>query len=243
MRKFIVGCCLASLLTLTSCVNIIEEIFLKKDGSGNFKLTLDLSSIISMKDMLMGEMAGNKKDPTSFLGENFDSLIYFTDMKDSVRRTLLYPELIERAHLRLKGDEAEGVMTLTLEFPFNNIEEINQFQSDIHRHGNDSINKKIDPGFLGYQTKLSSTKKSIERKTIFTEPIKETGEEEENNLALMSRMMFSTARIKTIYHLPGKVKKTTIKDAIVRGNQCEIELTYPEFISGKKSLDGAIIFK
>lgn len=38
MRKLIVSCCLASLLMLTSCVNIIEEIFMKKDGSGNFKV-------------------------------------------------------------------------------------------------------------------------------------------------------------------------------------------------------------
>jgi hypothetical protein len=241
MKRLFYFLCIVSVFSLTSCITIIEEIFLNKDGSGKFLLTMDLSAVLDMKEMLVGKLDASNPDSSRFLEEKFDSIIYFSDMKDSVRATLRYPHLAEKAHLQLKGDEESRIFQVTLYFPFANIEEINQFQQDIQRYGKGGLNKEMTSDFLGYQTTLIKTKKSIQRVTNFSEP-KEV--KEDHKLAeSMSKMMFATARVKTIYHLPGKIKNTTIPEAIVKGNQCELELSYPEFINRKKSMDGIIVYK
>jgi hypothetical protein len=241
MKRLFYFLCIVSVFSLTSCITIIEEIFLNKDGSGKFLLTLDLSAVMGMKEMLAGKLSTTNSDSSSFLQEKFDSIIYFSDMKDSVRRTLSYPHLVEKGHLQLKGDEEENVMQVTIHFPFANLEEINQFQQDIHRYGAGGVNKQMNPDFLGYQTTFSGAKKSIQRQTIFSEA-KEMKEEDKLTES-MAKMMFATARVKTIYHLPGKIKSTTIPGAIIKGNQCELELPYPDFINRKKSVDGIIVYK
>lgn len=241
MKKLFYIICFASIFSLTSCITIIEEIFLNKDGSGKFLLTMDLSAVMSMKEMLTGKLSTTNSDSSGFLQEKFDSIIYFSDMKDSVRRTLLYPHLVERAHLQLKGDEEAGVLLVTLHFPFANVEEINQFQQDIHRYGKGGVSKEMPSDFFGYQTTFNKTKKSIQRETTFSEP--EEVKDEHKLAESMSKMMLATARVKTIYHLPGKIKRTTIPGASVKGNQCELELSYPDFINRKKSMDGIIVYK
>jgi hypothetical protein len=238
MKKIISLITIFALVTLTSCINIIEEIFLKKDGSGKYTVTLDLSSIISMKDMLLSESKMSKRDSLKLVGEKYDSTIYFNTMSDSTRSKFRYPELIERAYVTLKVDEPAGIMNVTLVSPFTEIEEINKMMEDINNHKKDSTLRKFDIGIFGYRATYKVTRKSIERRTMFSEP-----NEKDSLKALMNTAFMSNARIKTIYHLPGKVKSTTISDAYLRGNDCMIELTYPEFVTGKKSMDGKIIFK
>lgn len=240
MKRLVYILCFASIFTLTSCITIIEEIFLNKDGSGKFLLTVDLSAVMGMKEMLAGKISANS-DSSSLLQEKFDSIIYFSDMKDSVRRALLYPHLIEKAHLQLKGDEEAGMMQVTLHFPFTTIEEVNLLQQEIHRYGTGGVNKEMTSDFLGYQTTFSKVKKSIKRETIISE--QENVSEEDKLTESMAKMMFATARVKTIYHLPSKIKSTTIPGAIVKGNKCELELSYPDFINRRKSIDGIIVFK
>ena len=55
---------------MTSCIDITEEIFLNKKGSGKYSLAMDLSSLMDMgmladmmKDMDLGE--GEMEDPTA----------------------------------------------------------------------------------------------------------------------------------------------------------------------------------
>lgn len=41
-------------MSLTSCLHILEEVTVKKDGSGTYKMTLDMSEIKSMMEMFKG---------------------------------------------------------------------------------------------------------------------------------------------------------------------------------------------
>ncbi|MFN4080339.1 MAG: hypothetical protein ACK4NS_05520 [Saprospiraceae bacterium] len=41
-------------LSATGCLNIIEEVTFKKDGSGSYKMTIDMSQVKSMMDVLKG---------------------------------------------------------------------------------------------------------------------------------------------------------------------------------------------
>ncbi|MDX1912304.1 MAG: hypothetical protein SFV22_12500, partial [Saprospiraceae bacterium] len=60
--------------TLTGCLHIIEEATFRNNGSGNYKMTLDMSELKGMMDMMKG-MAGDSSmmnmggDSTSIQGE------------------------------------------------------------------------------------------------------------------------------------------------------------------------------
>src|SRR5688572_5766724 len=126
-------CCLAcgmSLVFLTSCVNIVEEIFLNKDGSGRFVLSLDLSSIIVMRDVLLSGSRISKTDSSKLSSEKYDSIVYLNNIADSVKRMFKRPDLIQRAHVRVEVDEPKGILDLAIEFPFKDIDEINEFRQD-----------------------------------------------------------------------------------------------------------------
>ena len=231
--------CALSLMFLTSCVTIVEEIFLNRDGSGRFVLSLDLSSIIVMRDILISETKIGKADSSKLSAEKYDSIVYLNNIADSVKRMFKRPDLIQRAHVRVRLDEPKGIMYMTVEFPFKDIEEINEFRQDINRYTQRqrTVTQNDNAALLGYLPSLTGSKKSIERSTAFTTSDKD------DRYAILSKAMLATARVKTIYHLPRKVKSTTIPEAIISGRDCEIELTYRDFISGRKSLDGKIHFK
>lgn len=237
MKKIIALSCITILLSLTSCINIIEEIFLNRDGSGKYLLTLDMSSMIAMKEMLVSQTKLSKKDSLKLAQQKYDSTIYFTNMPDSITARFHHPELIQRSTVNLKIDESTGEMNITLNFPFKKIAEVNDLLADINNIKGDTKLKKYDVSIFGYLPTYSATKKSIERVTTLSAP------KENDSLAFLGTALFASARVKTIYHLPGKVKSTTITDAYIRDRECVVELTYPEFTTKKKSMDGKVFFK
>ena len=121
-----------------------------------------------------------------------------------------------------------------LSFHFENIEEVNHLQRDIGKMG-----KAQAQGFgvFGFLSQYKVSKKSIERLTLFENA------QPGDSLNAFTAAMFGNARVKTVYHLPGKVKSTTIGDAYIRGNECMVEVTFPELTTRKKSIDGKVIYK
>ncbi|NOT73769.1 MAG: hypothetical protein HOP08_02490 [Cyclobacteriaceae bacterium] len=233
-RKILSFLSIICLFSLTSCFNIIEEIFLNKDGTGRYLLTADISSMLAMKDLLMGQIEGNTGKKVS-KSDKIDSVIAFKDMADSIRRRFVHPELIEVSSMRMVVNEETGVMKFTLEFPFKDLSEISLLQEDLQRYGKRKAGQKIT-GFFGYVPHLVKEKRSMERTSV----ISNVGENPDYDFV---KNALSRARIKTIYHLPGKVKSTTIPDAVIQGDQCELEVSFNDFITGKKSIDGKVVFK
>lgn len=53
MRKPVTIGCLLLLLTLSGCINIIEENFLNKDGTGKYLRPFDMSGFKNMRDFIL----------------------------------------------------------------------------------------------------------------------------------------------------------------------------------------------
>jgi hypothetical protein len=157
-------------------------------------------------------------------------------MNDSIRSTFKYPDLVGRSIIRIRSDEEKEIMNVSLEFDFKNIDEVNSLLEDIQR-GGDSSTKRFDTKFLGYLSKYSCSKKTIERTTEIFEPF------EKDEYAFLGKAMFATARIKTIYHVPGKIVKVTVPGALVESGKCEVDVAYTDFYLKKKSVDGSIRFR
>ena len=54
----------------------------------------------------------------------------------------------------------------------------------------------------------------------------------------MAKMFLSTAEYKTIYHFPGRVKKTTIPGAQIDGNTVTVVTSLVEVMEGKADVAG-----
>jgi hypothetical protein len=237
MKKLISIVSIIFFLSLTSCIDIIEEIFLEKNGSGKYLITVDMKSMIAMKDLWLKQSLLGGKNTSNFSEDKTDTVIYFNNMADSVRSKFKHPELLERAFVRITMDEDAGAAFASLEFPFKDVEEVNTLLQDL---GNASSGSVKEFGFFGFLSSYKVTKRSIERTTLFKTQV----EQPDSLLAFAAAQMFmANARVKTIYHLPGKVKSATIPGAYIRGDECMVEVTYPEFVGRKKSVDGKVVFK
>ncbi len=54
LKSLLPALLILSMTVLSSCLHIIEEVTFKKDGSGNYKMTLDMSEMKGMMDMVKG---------------------------------------------------------------------------------------------------------------------------------------------------------------------------------------------
>lgn len=64
---------IAMACSFTSCINIIEKVFFKKNGSGTYTMTLDMSQIASMMSMFgEGEQMDQMDEALSGMNEGFD---------------------------------------------------------------------------------------------------------------------------------------------------------------------------
>ncbi len=233
MRRSVSLVCIVCLLSLTGCIDIIEEIFLEKNGSGKYRMTFDMKSMLAMKDLWLSQSPIGERKGFQFSKDKTDTVIHFTSMADSVRRKFQHPELVQRAVMHFTIDQEAGVMLMALEFPFRDIGEVNTLLEDLNSAGNGH-----EFGGFGFLSSYEVKKRSIDRKTLLESP----GQKSDSLRAFLAIMM-ANARVKTVYHLPRKVKSTTIKDAYIRDNECMVEMTYAELIGRKKSMDGRIVFK
>lgn len=72
MKKLIAV--LASLLFLSGCIQITEEVFIEKDGSGRYQMIVDMEQMQEMMDMFKALGADSSKENVDLGGAAFDSL-------------------------------------------------------------------------------------------------------------------------------------------------------------------------
>ena len=67
-KKTGLGLLLLLMVTMTSCLNILEEISFKKSGNGHYKMAIDMGQMKQMMEMLKGmggaDSTGAAENPT-----------------------------------------------------------------------------------------------------------------------------------------------------------------------------------
>lgn len=72
-------------LSFTSCIGIVEKVFFKKDGSGTYSMTLDMSKFASMMTMFSeGDEKNEMDEALSDMDESFDQTKAKLDNVDGV---------------------------------------------------------------------------------------------------------------------------------------------------------------
>ena len=216
MNKLIAVLLLTALVSLTGCFDVIEEMHLKRNGSGKYTLTFDMSSLFSdpfMKSMLDEAMkeegvAGNKME--------VDTVIYMKNAPDSVRRKLDRPDFLDKIVMRSTMSESKKKMVTSIELNFDSVEDIDYFYKNLDKIGAGGPDGGGVPG-PGLSSLASGGIYTYARKKLTRESVAKPKDEMNEEMEMM-RMFLAEATHQAIYHLPGKVRKTTMANAEIDGN-------------------------
>ncbi len=237
MNKHIFLVLLACSFMLTSCIETLEEIYLNKDGSGKYNVTFDMSEFFSnpMMKSLIEEAAKEEGGETGLdLGET-DTIIY-------LGQSGLTGSVMKDAVMRMTMSDSLGKFLISMNFPFENVGQISEFFDKLNEEGAEAgagamggFGSLLMPG-----GKFAFQKKKFTRQKAETQGGNElfAGEDGE-----FMKMFFSGGSHKTVYHMPGKVKKTTIEGAKIDGKTVTVERPLMELMEGEASLAGEIQFK
>ncbi len=216
---------LLSTILFSSCLDIVEEIFLKKNGKGTYKLSIDMSKMMQnemMKSMIEGSLGleGDDSKPSEPKKERdmmvMDTIMYFKDAPADMKEAFAdRKHLGESLNIRMKVDEKAKELFMVFNMKFEKVDDINFFMQNLSKmseQGSGALGGAgggIDgliPGAGKDVSIYNASKRSFERKET------PSGSEEVNEEEMqMAKMFFADASYSTIYHFPKKVKKMSNK--------------------------------
>lgn len=184
-----------SFLFVPGCLDIEEEVFLNKDGSGTYVNHMDLSGIVEMI-MLMApdsvkEEIGN--NPDEFLDSLFQSREMTTSLMGLAER---YEE--QEGVSNPVSEMKNGVMSIG--FDFTSIESLNA-----------ALAMTAEENEMGFITPHFAWKKGKLTRLV-GESTDEMDEELQSQMEMMKTML-GDATYTTRYHLPGAVKTSTNEES------------------------------
>ena len=239
-------------LALTSCFDILEEIELNKDGSGVYKMTVDMGEMLSspfMKMALEEQMKESGEIDESEM--KMDSVINYLDSPKAGDLTPAERAVIAKLDARLQMDMDAGAGGMYMILPFDNVQEINTLQEGLAKledeeAGAEGSDNPFAGMFGGGNMQPSESRFRLDKRTLIRQvsmgdlPF---GDMEEESMDMV-KMMFDGATMTTIYRLPGKVKKTTIDGAVVSDNIVTVSYDLIEIFDGEiPDTGGEIKFK
>lgn len=226
---------------LTACFDITEEVHLNRDGSGKYAINVDMSGMF--KDPFMkGMVAESLQQQGGEANMEKDTVIYFKDEPKLAEMDPQDRKVLEKVVMNMVMSESQEKMMITMSLPFSDISEINQMTQALQKMdtGGDMGNF-LGNGMMtspGGAASFSLAKGKLKRAVL---PVPDKMEEDEN-MAFM-KMFLESANYKTVYHLPGKVKKATFQNAEVSGNTVTVTTPLLDVVEGKAKIDGEIKFK
>ncbi|MGB4772066.1 MAG: hypothetical protein WBP58_11425 [Chitinophagaceae bacterium] len=186
---------LLTVLFLSGCINITEEIFLEKNGSGKYAMTMDLEKAVEMMDMLKSfapdSLAGDVKE-----GNILDSV------KDNFKVFDSIPGITN-----VKKEQKGNVFTVS--FDFKDIATLNEAM----RKRNKKTETQKDlytfaPGSFSFQDTTAFGMNDAMKE------LDGAGSADSSAAAMeMFKSMIGDMNYTTIYHLPGKVSSFSNKEA------------------------------
>lgn len=243
MKRILFLCLVASMTLLTGCLNIVEEVFLNKDGSGKYHITMDMSQLFTdpfMKGMMEEALKQQGGIDASAPLEK-DSVVYFKDTNQAEDLSAEDKKVLDNLLMRMTMSESKKQLLVRLEYDFKNISEVNKMSQVLQKIGADEQVGGGMPGgglMTGESANFAWKKGLLSRLPV---AMKKSAEADEN--MEMMKMFLENATYKTIYHLPGKAKKVTIPNATIDGSTVTVENNMLNLMDGKVKLDGDIKFK
>lgn len=248
MKRFWTVLLGSSLLFLTSCFDIIEEIHLKRDGSGKYIVTTDLSGLMSdgfMKQALEEAMKSEGGDMNMNL-MNIDSSFTFASAPEAANLSAADQKVLEKVVVSMKGSEKEKELKMGMTVNFDSFEDMEKIAAVMKKVSKEGEGGGLGNGLMGggqfadFSKMFSMKKKKLFSRSGTSQPLDGLIQDDMKD---MMAMMLAGASYKTIYKMPGKVKKSTIPEAEIDGKTVTVEHPMLDVINQKVKIDGDIKFK
>mgnify|MGYP000870864349 CR=1 FL=1 len=221
---FLAGLAVAS-LAFTGCLHIIEEVTFRDSGKGNYTMTLDMSAMKGMMDMLKNmspDSTGGTEIPSQ--GEQDNSMAQMGKELSGVASTLR---------------NLKGIMNVTeindtasfkfgYSFDFEDVAALNRALKVVNKDKYDSDVEEVFK-FNGKNfERLGTGDMGAEIKKALAEG---GGEEEGGEEAMdMMKMMFADMSYKQVYHFPDReIKKNSNELAEVSTDKHSMTITLKPF--------------
>jgi len=246
-------------MTFTSCINILEEMFLNKDGSGKYAMTIDMSALMdsSTREMLKSfsqdEESAEPEDDTPPM--ETDTMVMLKDLPAEMRGELSRPEFFDKVTMKMVASESKEVMKITFAVDFDNADDIDYFLKNMDKFFASANDEENPLGAMGgggggmMGGMLPSAGKDyrlfdIGKKLLkrYKAPAPAENLEEDETMAMM-KMFMAGAEYTTVYHFPGKVKNATNPNAKVDGKTVTIKGDLLEMLEGKADMSTEVKFK
>lgn len=262
MKRILFTLVIAASFTFTGCIDVLEEMFLNKDGSGKYVMTIDMSSIMekSTREMLKSMQQAQDGEDEETLGaltkgEEMDSIIYMKDLPAEERGEISRPEFFDKVSMRIQSSEKKELLKMSFMLDFENADDIDYFLKNFDKmivSDENGAEQMAGLGNMGgglsglvpaagkdYRL-FDLSKKLLVRHKM---PKPDENELKESEEMAMMKMFLASANYKTVYHFPGKVKKATNAKAVVDGKMVTIEGKLIDVMEGKADLSTSVKFK
>lgn len=223
MKNFLNKCMLIALVAttfLTSCKQLTEEIYINEDGSGEYLLYTDAvgtmrNSMIEMDKLFTPDsIRANETEDEKMVRieeriwqdfpEQVDSIMDVSERTDTTEMTAESKEMMRRTIMFMKGGRAEGYVNMGLKYNFLSMDDLDNFiqeMADNQKNNPQTQGMFSDEMMAESEMDFIMSKKKFSRKhTIVKKPTLS-----DPQLTMMETMM--SGKVKTIVHLPRKVKK------------------------------------
>jgi len=246
--------------SFTSCIELVEEITLRKNGSGVYSATLKMGN--EAFGLFTEALIQNLGKPDSMNSQSIldqvgalkaDTIVELSSLirSNGSSETL---EFLKRAKIRNRKEEVNLNFFSQITFEFNNLNEIAQLGQQIAALFEDEslMDTTAFPYLRSvYQFAVPAIEPEFEweRKTlkrlpvqrhIFKNFLKKLKNDDPKKAEMGTYLIQKFWMFKTIYHLPGKVKSTTFPNSFVDGKTLEVRYDSEVFDAGQS---GVIKFK
>lgn len=217
MRIIISASLFCLLISLTSCFELIEQVFVKKDGSGNMQLTLNLSKSKTKINSIRQMKTINGRDVPS---EN-EIRQKIKELQTSVAKTKGITEV------KTTIDLDNYIVTMSCNFTNANM--LNGIVKSIAKTG-------ADAKYLEKSYNYDAATNSFERLN------KISVKKDYNKLSNADKEVFATANYTSIYKFENTINSATNADAKISPSKKAIMLQHNvlDIIMGKKSIENKI---
>lgn len=238
MRLLIILLAFCSLM-FSACFDITEDLVLEKDGSGVYTYTTDMSELYK-NEMMMSMLKADGKDGKNPLPD-MDSVIYGKDMaaKDKGEQ----PEIWNKVTTRIQANEKQKKLMITIKLSFSDLSEITYLMKNLNKATKGMNNEEGASETSGLTGVMNGIPVSYALKGKTLERVSEKIEQEDDEQMSMMKMFLADAKYTVVYHLPGKVKSTSVKGAVMDGNTLTKEAKLMDMMEGQRPFDGTIKFK
>ncbi|MFK7949434.1 MAG: hypothetical protein AB8G11_17715 [Saprospiraceae bacterium] len=250
MKKILTMVVVTISILATSCISIIEELTLNKDGSGTYAYTIDMTALmesgaLGQARQMSDEMPEDALEIDTIMGAY--SMLKEQGSLDDMDK----PEFWKKVKLVSKISESKKVGEISFILDFDEMSEVDYFTKNLSKllESDETAGMLSSMGLTGSMTSNPfSYKKGWFSRTVSRKKQENNGDmagmlEEEGGE--MVKMMLSGAEYITIYNLPGKVKSVSNDEANISkdGKTVTIKAGLLDQMEGEADLATSIKFK